>query len=85
MVLFNRHTPFPLSSNLTVYWHWIGYPVEFEVRHADAALTMQQVTLTSCNFFSYLLTACSLGHEQSGKQPNTGPPKHICSAHCCRL
>ena len=35
VVLFNRHTPFPLSSNLTVYWHWLGYPVEFDAQVRD--------------------------------------------------
>ncbi|KAK9799718.1 hypothetical protein WJX73_003682 [Symbiochloris irregularis] len=35
VILFNRHTPFPLASKITVNWHQLGYPAEFKATVRD--------------------------------------------------
>ena len=32
MVLFNRHTPFPYSTNITVQFAWLGYLPDSQAR-----------------------------------------------------
>lgn len=37
VVLFNRHTPFPYSTNITVQFAWLGYVPDSQVSRADSS------------------------------------------------